>query len=241
MRLGIGDPIKLFDDRTGEWLALVASTAKRDLTVTITENLRDREPVPDVWLCFAPLKKAPLDFLVEKACELGAARLVPVVTQRTVVERPKVERLQATIVEAAEQCGRTALPELASPMPLKALLADLGETRRVYFADETGGTAGARNDALEPRPGGDPDRAGGRLHRRGTRRHPRPSDRPRDHARPAHPPRRNRGRRGAGGVDGGDGGLVADHRRSGRRFNANSVAARNGCWRPPSSAAMRAP
>ena len=139
LRAAPGDPVRLFDDRTGEWLALVASTAKRELTVTVTDRLCEREPVPDVWLCFAPLKKGPLDFLVEKACELGAARLVPVITRRTIVDNPKLDRLRSTIVEAAEQCGRTALPQIDTPMILAKLLVHLGDSRALFFADETGG------------------------------------------------------------------------------------------------------
>lgn len=139
MRAAPGDPVKLFDDRTGEWLAIVAAVDKRDLLVDVTELLRPREPVPDVWLCFAPLKKGPLDFLVEKACELGAAKLVPVVTRRTVVHNPRLDRLHATIVEAAEQCGRTALPDIEQPMILDRLLDHLEPFRALFFADETGG------------------------------------------------------------------------------------------------------
>lgn len=143
MRAKPGDPVRLFDDATGEWLATVASTAKRDLTLAITDHLAPREPVPDLWLCFAPLKKGPIDWLAEKACELGAARLVPVVTRRTVVETPKLERLRATMIEAAEQCGRTALPELADTVKLPALLRDWPEGRALFFADELGGTPAA--------------------------------------------------------------------------------------------------
>ena len=79
--------------------------------------------MPDVWLAFAPVKRAQTDWLVEKATELGAARLIPVMTQRTIAERVKLERLEAIAIEAAEQCGRTRLPEIAEPMTLKALLA----------------------------------------------------------------------------------------------------------------------
>lgn len=137
MRLKPGDPVRLFDDRTGEWLAGVASVAKRTLTLTVTERLAAREAVPDLWLCAAPLKKGRIDWLAEKACELGVARLVPVVTRRTVVERPNVERLRAHLVEAAEQCGRTALTELAEPVKLAVLLRDWPEHRALFFADET--------------------------------------------------------------------------------------------------------
>ena len=93
MRTKVGDPVKLFDDRTGEWLGVAASVGKRDLTLDVTQRLREREAVPDLWLCAAPLKKGRVDWLAEKACELGVARLVPVVTRRTVVDKPNTERL----------------------------------------------------------------------------------------------------------------------------------------------------
>lgn len=143
MRLRAGDPVRLFDDVTGEWLATVAMAGKRDLTVDVTEQLSPREPVPDLWLCAAPIKKGPIDWMAEKACELGVARLVPVVTRRTVVDRLNTERLRTTMIEAAEQCGRTALPQVAEPVKLAALLRDWPAERALFFADETGGAPAA--------------------------------------------------------------------------------------------------
>jgi len=139
MRLKPGDPARLFDDRTGEWLAEVSDTAKRSITLRLTSRLREREPVPDLWLLFAPIKKGPIDWLVEKATELGAARLQPVITQRTIVDRLNLDRLRANTIEAAEQCDRTALPELADPVKLPALLKGWDADRILLFADETGG------------------------------------------------------------------------------------------------------
>lgn len=139
MRLRPGDPVKLFDGISGEWLAIAAHIGKRDLTLDITEQLREREHVPDLWLCAAPLKKGRIDWLVEKACELGTARVVPVLTRRTVVERLNLDRLAAHMVEAAEQCGRMAVPELAEPVKLAALLRDWPAERALFFADENGG------------------------------------------------------------------------------------------------------
>lgn len=141
MRLKAGDPVKLFDDVTGEWLAVAACVARRDLTLDVTERLCEREPVPDLWLCAAPLKKGRIDWMAEKACELGVARLVPVITRRSVVDKPKTDRLRAHMIEAAEQCGRSALPALAEPLKLAALLADWPTDRALFFADETGGAA----------------------------------------------------------------------------------------------------
>ncbi|MDB5669127.1 MAG: rRNA ((1498)-N(3))-methyltransferase [Alphaproteobacteria bacterium] len=139
MRLGAGDRVKLFDDITGEWLAEINEAGKKKLSVTVAERLRPREPVPDLWLLFAPIKRGRIDWLIEKATEMGVARLVPVITQRTVVDRLNRERLFAHAVEAAEQCERTALPELAEAQKLAALLRAWPETRSLYFADEEGG------------------------------------------------------------------------------------------------------
>jgi len=139
MRLKPGDPVRLFDDASGEWLATVAEAGKRHVTVTLDERLRAREAVPDLWLLFAPIKKGPIDWLVEKATELGIARLQPVITQRTIVDRVNLERLRANTIEAAEQCDRTALPEIAEPVKRAALLRDWDPDRTILFADEQGG------------------------------------------------------------------------------------------------------
>jgi 16S rRNA (uracil1498-N3)-methyltransferase len=106
--------------------------------------------VPDLWLLFAPIKRGRIDWLVEKATELGAARLVPVLTRRTVVDRLNLDRLHAHVVEAAEQCERTALTELAEPQKLEALLRAWPEDRTLYFADENGGAPFAQ--AITPGP-----------------------------------------------------------------------------------------
>lgn len=143
MRTKPGDPVRLFDDATGEWLATATTVGKRDLTLDVGERLREREAVPDLWLAAAPLKKGRVDWLAEKACELGVARLVPVVTRRTVVDRPNTDRLRAHMIEAAEQCGRTALPEVAEAVKLPALLRDWPAGRALFFADEEGGTPAA--------------------------------------------------------------------------------------------------
>ncbi|MBN8808134.1 MAG: 16S rRNA (uracil(1498)-N(3))-methyltransferase [Sphingomonas sp.] len=143
LRLKAGDPVKLFDDATGEWLGIAASVGKRAVVLDVTQQLRPREPVPDLWLCAAPIKKGRIDWVAEKAAELGVARLVPVLTRRTVVDRLNVERLRAHMIEAAEQCDRTALPDLADPVKLDALLRDWPADRALFFADETGGTSAA--------------------------------------------------------------------------------------------------
>jgi 16S rRNA (uracil1498-N3)-methyltransferase len=139
MRLGPGAQVKLFDDRTGEWLAEIMEAGKKRVTLRIVRHLRPREPVPDLWLLFAPIKRGRIDWIAEKATELGVARLVPVITQRTIVDRTNSDRLLAHMIEAAEQCERTALPELAEPQKLDALLRTWPAERTLLFADEGGG------------------------------------------------------------------------------------------------------
>jgi 16S rRNA (uracil1498-N3)-methyltransferase len=141
LRLGPGDRVKLFDDRTGEWLAEIVEAGRKRVGLAVGERLREREQVPDLWLLFAPIKRGRIDWLVEKATELGVARLLPVITRRTVVDRLNLERLRAHAVEAAEQCERTALPELAEPRKLEAALRAWPAERLLYFADEGGGAA----------------------------------------------------------------------------------------------------
>jgi len=150
MRLGEGAELLVFDGETGEWLARIAETGKKRMSLSVERKTREPETIPDVWLAFAPVKRAQTDWLVEKATELGAARLQPVITQRTIAERVKLERLNAIAIEAAEQCGRTRLPEIAAPLPLKQLLSQRDPERRLYFADEAGGEAALQ--AFEPGP-----------------------------------------------------------------------------------------
>ena len=147
LRLGPGNRVKLFDDRTGEWLAEIVEAGKKRVTLRVRERLREREDVPDLWLVFAPVKRGRIDWLVEKATELGVARLVPVITRRTIVDRLNLERLRAHAVEAAEQCERTALPALEEPRKLDAVLKAWPADRFLWFADEAGG------EAFAPAPG----------------------------------------------------------------------------------------
>ncbi len=139
LRLGAGAQVKLFDNRSGEWLGEIVEAARKRVTLCLVAHLRPREPVPDLWLLFAPIKRGRIDWLVEKATELGVARLVPVITRRTTVDRVKDERLFAHAVEAAEQCDRTALPTLAEPQKLETLLRSWPAERSLIFADENGG------------------------------------------------------------------------------------------------------
>ena len=139
LRLGAGSAVKLFDDRTGEWLATIAEAGRKRVFLTVGARVRPREVVPDLVLCFAPIKRGRVDWLVEKATELGVARLQPVITERTEVRSLNLDRLRAHVVEAAEQCERTALPVLAEPLPLRRALDDWPADRALLFADERGG------------------------------------------------------------------------------------------------------
>jgi len=137
LRLGEGNGVLLFNGRDGEWGALIRAAGKKRLDLETVEQTGPLEILPPLTLAFALVKRAPLEWLIEKATELGVARLQPVVTQRTVVERLNLERLRLIAIEAAEQCGRTRLPELADAVRLEQLL-ERGEGR-LLLADETGG------------------------------------------------------------------------------------------------------
>lgn len=139
MRRVPGDPVLLCDDVSGEWLTTVTDVGKRRVTLTVKHQLRPRENVPDLWLCASPLKKPHFDMVLEKATELGVARICPVTMARSVADKVNPERARAIVTEAAEQCARTALPDVAPVMPLKTLLKDWPNGRTLFFADENGG------------------------------------------------------------------------------------------------------
>jgi len=150
MRLEEGDRVLIFDGMSGEWLAEIAEAGKKRMTLSVGEPTRPQESAPDLWLAFAPVKKGRVDWLVEKAVELGVARLLPVVTQRTIVDKLNLDRMRAHIIEAAEQCGRTALAHIDVPVRLDDFLKLRESARTLYFADETGGEAAAA--AFRPGP-----------------------------------------------------------------------------------------
>lgn len=143
MRTGPGDAVVLCDDMTGEWAACVARAGKRELVLDLVEKLREREAVPDFWLCPALLKKDRFDMVLEKATELGVAEIHPMVARRCVADKLNLGRARTLVTEAAEQCVRTALPELAEPVKLDALLRNWPEGRVLFFADELGGAPAA--------------------------------------------------------------------------------------------------
>ena len=154
MRIKDGDAVLLFNGRDGEWAARAGALRKRDLVLDCVEQTKLLESVPDFWICVAPIKKGRIDFTVEKATELGVARIVPVLTSRCVVDKLNPERLIAQMIEAAEQCGRTAVPELAELVKLDTLLREWPQGRPLFFADELGGTPVADAYAAHPGPAG---------------------------------------------------------------------------------------
>jgi 16S rRNA (uracil1498-N3)-methyltransferase len=138
MRLGPGEPILVFNGRDGEWLARVERLGKTGGAVTVETLSRPQGPSPDLWLAFAPLKKTATDFLIEKATELGVVRLLPVFTRRTAAERVNLGRLRSRAIEAAEQCERLTVPEIAEPIDVTRLIATWPKDRLLLVLDETG-------------------------------------------------------------------------------------------------------
>lgn len=138
MRLGIGCDVYLFNGKDGEFRAEVAETGKKSCTLLIAEKMREFEPCPDIWLIFAPLKKENNDFAIQKAVELGVSKIIPVITEYTSNSNARPERLRLQIIEAAEQCRRVDVPELAEPIKLAGLLKTWNENRKLLFLDETG-------------------------------------------------------------------------------------------------------
>ena len=152
MRVEVGDAVILCDNATGEWASEVVSAGKRDLTLKVREKLREREQVPDFTLCAALLKKDRFDLVLEKATELGVRRIQPVLTRRCVADKLNLGRAQTIVTEAAEQCARTALPELAAPVKLDVLLREWDQSRALFFADELGGEVAGKAFSSHPAP-----------------------------------------------------------------------------------------
>ncbi|MEM9725925.1 MAG: 16S rRNA (uracil(1498)-N(3))-methyltransferase [Pseudomonadota bacterium] len=137
MRLRQGDAVLAFNSRDGEWRAEISGMAKRAVTLSLQAQTRPPSPPPDLWLLFAPIKKARTDFIVEKACELGCRRVLPVITERTQTARVRADRLRAHAIEAAEQCGTVFVPEVVEAAPLRAVLEGWPPDRALHFCDET--------------------------------------------------------------------------------------------------------
>ena len=136
MRLGVGDSILVFDSQSGEWRAEVIEAGKRRGLMACREMTAPLQMPPDLWLMFAPIRKARTDFIVEKATELGAARVMPVQTRFTNAERIRVDKLRAHAIEAAEQCGGTFVPVVDDVVPLAKLLDAWPADRRILWCNE---------------------------------------------------------------------------------------------------------
>jgi 16S rRNA (uracil1498-N3)-methyltransferase len=138
LRVQSGNRVLLFNGRDGEWLAQITQATKRGVVTTCLKQTEPQAEVPDIWLAFAPVKKTPSDYLVQKATELGASVLLPVFTRRTIVGRINEERMAANAVEAAEQSARLSVPEIRAGVALDKLLAAWPRERRLFFCDEGG-------------------------------------------------------------------------------------------------------
>jgi len=138
LRLGAGAPVRVFNGRDGEFDATIASATKTSLRLCLTGRVRLQQAVPDLWLLFAPLKKARTDFLIEKATELGAAEIHPVITERSDADTVRVDRLQRIAIEAAEQTERLDVPPVREAAKLGAILASWNPERVLIYADEAG-------------------------------------------------------------------------------------------------------
>lgn len=136
LRLADGDEILVFNGRDGEWRARLQAVGKRGAMLEAAALVRPQAGGPDLHYLFAPLKRSRLDYMVQKATELGAARLVPVITRHTIAERVNLDRMRANVIEAAEQCGILRVPEVAEPVKLAPLLASWDVSRRLVFCDE---------------------------------------------------------------------------------------------------------
>ena len=139
MRARAGDDVLLFNGRHGEWRGRLDAVVKSGVRVGVDAQTRPQADEPDLWLLAAPIKKDCIDLVAEKAAELGASLLWPVITRRTVMSRVNTERLAAHMVEAAEQCERLTVPELREPVALDKALAGWDAGRTLLFLDESGG------------------------------------------------------------------------------------------------------
>jgi len=141
LRLGAGDAILIFNGRDGEWQATICGGKRPDQLETVRQT-RPQDRLPDLTYVFAPLKHARLDYMVQKAVEMGAAALQPVLTQHTQVSRVNLERMRANVIEAAEQCGILGIAAVADPVPLERYLETRTSARRLIFCDEAAELAG---------------------------------------------------------------------------------------------------
>lgn len=140
MRMTAGSELLVFNGRDGEWLARITETGKRAVKMEAVEQTRPQPVMPDLVYCFAPLKQGRLDYLVQKAVEMGAGVLQPVITQHSQVPKLGLDRLRANVIEAAEQCGILSMPALREQQKLDRLLSGWDRNRRLVFCDEDSST-----------------------------------------------------------------------------------------------------
>jgi len=138
LRLAAGAQVALFNGRDGEWMSRIDTIGRGAGSLWVEEHLRDQVAEPDLWLLFAPIKRARLDFLVQKVVELGVSRISPIYTERTEVKRLNLERHRANVIEAAEQCERLTLPEFTEPCPLAVALENFQSDRQLLVCAERG-------------------------------------------------------------------------------------------------------
>jgi 16S rRNA (uracil1498-N3)-methyltransferase len=159
LRMGEGDGLLVFNGIDGEWRAKLTAVQKKSASLTLLDQTRSQSPSGNIWLCFAPIKSARLDYVVQKAVEMGVSKLIPMMTNRTQGGRGGVklnlDRMRANIIEASEQCGVLAVPELSAEIKFTSLLASLDADRIIIFCDET---TDVRNpfEALKKLPSGAP-------------------------------------------------------------------------------------
>jgi 16S rRNA (uracil1498-N3)-methyltransferase len=137
LRMREGGEVLVFNGRDGEWRATIAIVSKKSVALSLVEQTRPQPPTPDLLYCFAPIKAGRLDYMIQKAVEMGAGVLQPVITQHTQMAKIGTDRLQANAVEAAEQCGVLAVPNVRAPVKLERLLAQWDAERALVFCDES--------------------------------------------------------------------------------------------------------
>ena len=171
LRLEAGDLLKVFNGRDGEWLATLIQPTRKTAALGLREAFRPQTAGSDIWYCFAPLKHARLDYIVQKAVEMGASRILPVLTRRTQTQRIKDERMRANVIEAAEQCGILNIPSVEEAATLPELVGSWPGERLLVLCDEDGThrqPTGSPRPAQGQDPERDPDRARRRLCRGGA-------------------------------------------------------------------------
>ncbi len=145
MRLRGGSVVRAFNGTDGEWTCQLAETAKKACELTAVSQSRPQTPLPDIHYLFAPLKHARLDYMVQKATELGCSQIQPVITAHTNATRVKLERMRANAIEAAEQCNLLGVPEIGEPVPLETLLSGWEPQRQLIFCDEDAASSSPLN------------------------------------------------------------------------------------------------